>query len=67
MSKSNRPSHRALVNLGDEKQKIWREIGAMWPHKDGSGFTLKLDLIPTDGREIVIRTVKDGEKDGEAA
>lgn len=61
MSKSNRPSHRALVNLGDEKQKIWREIGAMWPHKDGSGFTLKLDLMPTDGREIVIRTVKDGE------
>lgn len=66
MSKSNRPSHRALVNLGDENQKIWREIGAMWPHQDGNGFTLKLDLIPTNAHDIVIRTVKDGEKDGEA-
>jgi hypothetical protein len=67
MSKSKRPSHRAFVNLGDEKQKYWREIGAMWPHKDGSGFTLKLDLIPTSAREIVIRVAKDDEKDGEAA
>jgi hypothetical protein len=67
MPKSNRPSHRALVNLGDEKQKIWREIGAMWPHQDGNGFTLKLDLIPASAREIVIRTLKDAETDGEAA
>ena len=63
MPKSNRPSHRALVNLGDETQKIWREVGALWPHRDGQGFTLKLDLIPTSGREIVIRAIKDDERD----
>lgn len=67
MSKSNRPSHRALVNLGDEKQKNWHEIGALWPHKDGNGYTLKLDLIPVIPREIVIRVAKYDEKDGEAA
>ncbi|MDX2263440.1 MAG: hypothetical protein NW215_00515 [Hyphomicrobiales bacterium] len=52
---SNLPSHRALVNLGNEDQKVWREVGAAWPHNDGQGFTLKLDLIPTAGLPIILR------------
>ncbi len=26
-----------------------------WPHKDGKGFNLKLDMLPLNGAELVIR------------
>ena len=39
----------------------WREIGAAWSHKDGEGFSLKLDFLPLNGAEIVIRKPKANE------
>jgi hypothetical protein len=39
----------------------WREIGAAWAHKDGEGFSLKLDFLPLNGAEIVIRKPKANE------
>ena len=51
----NKPSHRvfAVTKRGDNKR--WQEIGAAWPHKDGKGFNLKLDYLPLNGAEIVLR------------
>jgi hypothetical protein len=45
-------------------------VGAAWAHSDGEGFNLKLDHLPLNGAEIVIRKPKVEEADvpaGEAA
>lgn len=33
----------------------WTRIGAAWAHKDGNGFNLALELIPTGGGRITLR------------
>lgn len=38
------------------EKAFWTRIGAAWDHKDGEGLTLQLDLIPTNGGRIVLRT-----------
>jgi hypothetical protein len=56
MSKStNLPSHRVYAVTRQGKQSYWRTIGAAWPHGDGDGFNLKLDFLPLNGADIVIR------------
>lgn len=54
---SRRPTHRvyAVIKREGADKANWTEIGAAWPHKDGKGFNLKLDLIPLAAAEIVIR------------
>ena len=52
------PSHRVYAVTKDGKQKYWRAIGAAWPHSDGEGFFLKLDYLPLNGAQIVIRKPK---------
>jgi hypothetical protein len=43
--KSNRPTHRVYaVRRISEDRSRWAEIGAAWAHKDGQGFSLKLNL-----------------------
>ena len=46
----NKPTHY-LYNVidqdnhrDDEKRGIWTRIGAAWPHGDGKGFSLRLDI-----------------------
>jgi hypothetical protein len=36
-----------------EKRGVWTSVGAAWPHKDGRGFHVVLDVIPLDGRLIL--------------
>ena len=50
-----RPTHRAYAVTKHGERKYWREIGAVWAHGDGEGFSLKLDYLPLNGAEIVIR------------
>jgi hypothetical protein len=58
MSKTNTlPSHRIYAVEGGP-QKFWRAIGAAWPHKDGEGFFLKLEYLPLNGAQIVLRKPK---------
>ena len=48
---SKQPSHIAYVVRDREGQKaIFTRIGAAWPTKDGKGFNVQLDALPTDGR-----------------
>jgi len=52
-----RPTHRVYAvtkNEGDDKG-FWTAIGAAWAHQDGKGFNVKLDYLPLNGAEIVIR------------
>lgn len=44
---------------GKEEKPFWTRIGAAWPHKDGKGFTLQIDMLPVSGR-ITLR--EPGEK-----
>jgi hypothetical protein len=55
----SKPTHRAYAVTTKDERKFWREIGALWAHSDGEGFTLKLDLLPLNGAEIVIRKPRD--------
>ena len=40
----------------DEKRGIWTRIGAAWPHGDGKGFSITLDIpmvISTETRLVL--------------
>ena len=63
---TNRPSHRVYAVTKNGERSNWREIGAAWSHKDGEGFSLKLDFLPLSGAEIVIRKPKANETASEA-
>ena len=65
------PTHRAYaVTQGKNKKSFWREIGAVWAHEDGKGFSLKLDFIPLNNADIVIReplSAKQGDEENGAS
>lgn len=43
----NRPTHTVYhVVERAEDRKAWTPVGAAWPHKDGKGFSIRLDAIP---------------------
>jgi hypothetical protein len=50
-SKNKKPSHIAYyTRKGREGEKdFWIPCGAAWSHKDGKGFRIKLDAVPTGG------------------
>ena len=52
-----RPTHRvyAVTKAEGADKGYWTTIGAAWPHQDGKGFNVKLDYLPLNGAEIVIR------------
>ena len=48
---SKTPSHFAFhVRDRDGDKGFFTPIGAAWAHKDGQGFTIKLETFPIDGR-----------------
>ncbi len=58
MSKTiNRPSHRVYAVTKNGERSFWQPIGAAWAHSDGDGFSLKLDYLPLNDAEIVIRNL----------
>ncbi|MCK1307629.1 hypothetical protein [Bradyrhizobium sp. 45] len=61
---SSRPTHRIYAVTKNGDTKIWRSIGALWPHSDGKGFNHKLDCLPLNGAEIVIRQIDDETEEG---
>ena len=34
--------------------KKWTKIGAAFPHKEGTGFSIELRVFPIDGRLVVL-------------
>jgi hypothetical protein len=34
--------------------KKWTKIGAAFPHKEGTGFSIELRALPIDGRLVVL-------------
>jgi hypothetical protein len=58
---SKKPTHTAYtIRAGAGDKKRWVPIGAIWPHADGIGSTLKLDALPIDGL-IIMRVIPEKE------
>jgi hypothetical protein len=56
---SKAPTHIAYqVRDRDGKKGFWTRIGSVWPHTDGKGFNVQLEVVPLDGR-ITLRVVSD--------
>ena len=50
---SRQPTHKAFSVIKREgKEDYWLDIGVALPHKDGRGFTVKLQAIPLDGKIV---------------
>lgn len=48
---SKAPTHIAYQVRDRNGQKgFWTRIGSAWPHADGNGFNVQLDVVPLDGR-----------------
>lgn len=54
------PTHHAyqVRDRGEGKKAIWTRIGSAWPHTDGQGFNIQIEVVPLDGR-ISLRTASD--------
>lgn len=46
----SKPTHTLYAVEGKDDKSRWTAIGAAWAHRDGQGFSLKLDMIPLSGR-----------------
>jgi hypothetical protein len=63
---SKHPTHRvyAVTKRGDKS--YWHNIGAAWAHQNGDGFNLRLEYLPLNGADIVIRKPRPEAEDGGA-
>lgn len=52
-----RPAHTVYF-IPERENSPWIPIGAAWTHKDGDGFSLKLDLLPNVPGRLCLRTFK---------
>lgn len=53
------PTHVAYqVRDRDGGKGFWTRIGSAWPHADGKGFNIAIDVVPLDGR-ITLRVASD--------
>jgi hypothetical protein len=57
-SNSGRKEHHIYAVTRNGKQSFWQPIGAAWVHGDGEGFNLKLEYLPLNDAEIVVRKPK---------
>ena len=48
------PAFQAWHVTNKGENSFWTKVGAAWPHRDGKGLSLQLDVIPMNGR-IVLR------------
>jgi hypothetical protein len=66
VSTKSRPTHRiyAVTKSGDKK--FWQPIGALWAHADGKGFNQRIDYLPLNDAELVIRINGDEQAEGGA-
>jgi hypothetical protein len=53
----SKPTHTAYVvkdaKEGGDQKAMWREVGAVWPHKNGKGFDVVLfEQLSVSGRIV---------------
>ena len=60
----SRPTHRLYAVTKSGEKKFWQPVGALWAHADSKGFNLRIDYLPLNDAEIVVRVA--GDKQAEA-
>ena len=58
---TSRPTHRVYAVTKNGEKKFWQPIGAMWAHGDAQGFNLRIDYLPLNDAQIVVRVTGDQE------
>jgi hypothetical protein len=58
--KGAKPTHRLTRVVDTNGEKSYQEIGALWPHKDNKGFSVKLNAAVNLGDNLMIRTADRG-------
>jgi hypothetical protein len=65
---NSRPTHRLYAVTKTGEKKFWQPIGALGAHTDGNGFNLRIDYLPLNDAELVIRAKGDeAERNGDTA
>jgi hypothetical protein len=62
-----RPTHRVYAVTKTGESKFWQPIGAMWAHPDAKGFDLRIDYLPLNGAEIIVRVADDKQAEARGA
>jgi hypothetical protein len=62
----SRPTHRIYAVTNSGGKKFWQPIGALWAHADGKGFNQRIDYLPLNDAQLVIRIAGDEEAEGGA-
>jgi hypothetical protein len=52
-----RPTHRIYAVTNSGGKKFWQPIGALWAHADGKGFNQRIDYLPLNDAQLVIRVI----------
>ncbi len=56
---TKQPTHHVYHVKENGDKGYWTKIGAVWPHKDGKGFNLELDLIPVSSGATLKLTLRE--------
>ena len=66
---TNQPTHHVYhvkeKQVGDKG--YWTKIGAAWPHKDGKGFNMELELLPVSSGDTLKLTLREATAKPEAS
>ena len=57
-TEANKPVYHAYI-IPEREGAGWIKIGAAWPHRDGSGINIQLDLTVTPATRLVLRKPDD--------
>ena len=51
---SNKPTHDLCIISGEGKAAVWTRVAALWPTKDGEGFTGEIPTgVFVTGRVVI--------------
>ncbi|MEI4232986.1 hypothetical protein [Roseovarius sp. D22-M7] len=63
----NAPDYLAWHVTNRSEKSYWNKVGAAWKHKDGRGYSLRLETCPINGRIVLRLPLEDApEADNEA-
>ncbi len=54
MTTTKKPAFIAYAVTGEGKQAFWTRIGSAWTHQNGEGFNIELNVLPMNGRIILM-------------
>lgn len=59
-AKGPKPTHRLTRVTETNGAKSYQEVGALWPHKDGKGFFVKLRVAVSPNDNLMVRIATGG-------